>query len=295
MFPARQFGLDALFDRPRPSTWQSFVASPLKYLARVLYLYQNHQQLAIRPLEKAITIVCISDTHNTQPTIPHGDILIHAGDLTQSGSSKEIQVALTWLQSLSHPHKIVIAGNHDICLDSDGSKKFQWGDVRYLQNSGTSISLSNGRYLNVFGSPWTPTPGTWAFQHSRSKDVWTGSIPDDTDILVTHMPPRFHLDIAGFGDDNLLKELWRTRPRLHVFGHVHEGWGKDLMIYDQFEAWYEDIYRGSGGLFALLKLLFRSITFVWRPRSTRGTILVNAAVVGGLRETERRTPTLVSI
>lgn len=295
MFDPRNSGLDALFNRPKPSIWQSFVASPFKYLAKILYLYQTHRRQNIRPSKKAVKVVCISDTHNTQPPVPHGDLLIHAGDLTQSGSPEEIQAGLTWLQSLSHLHKIVIAGNHDTGLDSDNSSIFQWGDVKYLQDSGTSISFSNGRRLSVFGSPWTPTPGTWAFQHSRDKDVWTGRIPDSTDLLVTHMPPRFHLDIAGFGDANLLKELWRTRPRLHVFGHVHGGWGKDILIYDEFEMWYEEICRGSGGFFALLMMLFRCFTFVWRPRDTRGTILVNAAAVGGLRETERRSPTIVLI
>lgn len=293
MFGPRNTGLDALFDRPKPSIWQSFVASPLKYLAKNLYLYQNRQRRTCRPPEKAVKIVCISDTHNTQPPIPHGDLLVHAGDLTQSGSPEEIQAGLTWLQSLSHPHKIVIAGNHDIGFDTDDISDFQWGDVKYLQDSETSISFSNGRRLNVFGSPWTPTPGTWAFQHSHNKDVWTGRIPVNTDLLVTHMPPRFHLDIAGFGDDNLLKELWRVRPKLHVFGHVHGGWGKDCLIYDQFELWYEEICRGSGGLFALLTMLFRCLSFVWQARDTRGTILVNAAAVGGLRETERRSPTVV--
>ncbi len=233
----------------------------MKYLARILYLYQTHRWRAVRPPEKATKVVCISDTHNTQPSIPHGDLLIHAGDLTQSGSSEEIQAALTWLQSLSHPHKIGIAGNHDISLDSDDSSNFKWGDVKYLHDNRTSIDFSNGRCLNVFGSPWTPAPGTCAFQHPRNKDVWTGRIPDDTDILVSHMPPRFHLDIAGFGDENLLKELWRTRQ----------------------------------GFFALFRMVFRWIAFVWRPRGTRGIVLVNVAAVGGFRETERRSPTLVWI
>ena len=295
MFSPRKAGLDALFDRPKPSAWQIFFRCPLKYLAKMLRFYQSSQQRAARLPKKAITIACISDTHNTQPLIPHADLLIHAGDLTQSGSPEEIQAALTWLQSLDHPHKIIIAGNHDIGLDSDDIAKFQWGDVKYLQDSATSITFSNGRCLNVFGSAWTPTPGTWAFQYSRGEDVWTGKIPDDTDILVTHMPPRFHLDIAGFGDDNLLKELWRTRPKLHVFGHIHEGWGKDFLIYDQFEAWYEDLSRGSAGFFTLLKIFFRCITFYWRPRDTRGTVLVNAAAIGGLRDTEPRSPTLVLI
>ena len=46
----------------------------------------------------------------------------------------------------------------------------------------------------------------------------------------------------------------------YVFGYVHEGWGKELMIYDQFGVVYEDIQRGSGNLYALLRLLFPSIT-----------------------------------
>ncbi len=72
----------------------------------------------------------------------------------------------------------------------------------------------------------------------------SGPISMDTDVLVTHMLPPLHLDIAGFGDANLLGDMWRTRPRLHVFGHVHGGCGKDDLVYDRFEAWHEDICRG---------------------------------------------------
>jgi hypothetical protein len=48
------------------------------------------------PLTSPIAIVCISDT-----SVPDGDILIHARDLTQSGSFKELQTALTWLPALT--------------------------------------------------------------------------------------------------------------------------------------------------------------------------------------------------
>ena len=297
MSPRRQ-GLEALFDRSDPSMWQSFIASPLKYLANALYHYQARRQAAIRPPEKKITIACISDTHNTQPPIPDADLFIHAGDLTQSGSATEIQEALTWIQSLSHiRHKIVIAGNHDIALNSDdrSHSNFQWGGITYLQDGRTRINFSNGRYLSVFGSPWTPTPGPWVFQYPRNEDVWTRKVPEDTDVLVTHMPPRFHLDVAGFGDDNLLKELRRVRPKVHVFGHVHGGWGREFLIYDRFEACYEDICRGSGGFLALLKMWICFVGFFWRARSTRGTVLVNAAAVGGLRDEKRRKPILISI
>jgi 3',5'-cyclic AMP phosphodiesterase CpdA len=55
-------------------------------------------------------IVCISDTHNTNPAIPAGDVLIHAGDLTNSGSHSELKNAVAWLSRLPFEAKIVIAG-----------------------------------------------------------------------------------------------------------------------------------------------------------------------------------------
>ena len=134
------------------------------------------------------------------------------------------------------------------------------------------------------------------FEYSRDEeDVWMGRVPEDTDVLVTHMPSRFHLDVAGFWDEDLVKELWRTRPQVHVFGHVHGGWGGDVLVYDWFEEWYEDMWRGEGGGLTLLEMGFGYLVLRWWPRCTRGTVLVNAAAGGGLRDTERRNATLISI
>ncbi|HUA15718.1 MAG TPA: metallophosphoesterase [Verrucomicrobiae bacterium] len=60
-------------------------------------------------------IVLISDTHGLHNSIPipNGDVLIHAGDLSPSGTDREISDAARWLGSLPHRHKIAIAGNHD--------------------------------------------------------------------------------------------------------------------------------------------------------------------------------------
>ncbi|KAK4697803.1 hypothetical protein P7C71_g318, partial [Lecanoromycetidae sp. Uapishka_2] len=294
MFKPSGGGLDALFERSRPSTLQKFLASPPKYLARLLYGIQQQLHTPREP-NRPITVICISDTHNTQPDVPHGDLLIHAGDLTQSGSLEEIQTSLNWLKTLSHPHKVIIAGNHDMLFETEEKAKLDLGNIVYLQDSSTGIRFRNGRALNIYGSPWTPTPGTWAFQHRREEDVWTGSIPENTDILITHRPPRFHLDVAGYGDENLLKELWRTRPRLHVFGHVHEGYGQDFIAYDRFETRYEGVCRGSAGFTTLVKMLGQLIWFRWSSRAAKGTVLVNAAIVGGLKDTERRSPILVSL
>lgn len=292
MFGPSRGSLDALFDRHKPSRWQQFLASPTKYSASFLYGLQQQWHTYRKP-SRAISVVCISDTHNTQPEVPHGDLLIHAGDLSQSGSLEEVQTTVDWLKTLSHPHKVIIAGNHDMLFESDDQAQLDLGNITYLQDNSTGIRFRNGRALNIYGSPWTPTPGTWAFQHRREQDVWTGSVPENTDILVTHRPPRFHLDVAGYGDDNLLKELWRTRPRLHVFGHVHEGYGKDFIAYDRFEVRYEDVCRGSAGFTTLMKMLGQLVWFRCSSRAVSGTVLVNAAAVGGLKDTERRSPLLV--
>ncbi|KKY24816.1 putative ser thr protein phosphatase [Phaeomoniella chlamydospora] len=64
-----------------------------------------------------IRFVCISDTHNLTPNLPSGDVLIHAGDLTNQGGLSELRKALEWIEGLDFQAKIVVAGNHDITLD----------------------------------------------------------------------------------------------------------------------------------------------------------------------------------
>jgi 3',5'-cyclic AMP phosphodiesterase CpdA len=57
-------------------------------------------------------IVCISDTHNQTPKLPAGDILIHAGDLTNQGSYSELKKTVEWLEKTDFEAKIVVAGMH---------------------------------------------------------------------------------------------------------------------------------------------------------------------------------------
>lgn len=61
-----------------------------------------------------LRFVCISDTHNDDcgKQIPDGDVLIHAGDLTDFGSTEELQAALDWIIPLPHKIKVIVAGRH---------------------------------------------------------------------------------------------------------------------------------------------------------------------------------------
>lgn len=55
--------------------------------------------------------VCISDTHNQTPKLPQGDVLIHAGDLSNQGSISELRKTVAWLEKAEFEVKIVVAGN----------------------------------------------------------------------------------------------------------------------------------------------------------------------------------------
>ncbi|KAJ5796809.1 uncharacterized protein N7518_005349 [Penicillium psychrosexuale] len=129
----------------------------------------------------------------------------YTGDLTQSGSFQELQDALAWLRNLPHAIKIVIAGNHELLLDSAwdnslGRAAFEraqlyWGDIIYLENEEVTVSCPNGRQLKVYGSPYSPRHGNWAFQYPRNQDIWATLVPDGIDVLITHGPPHAHLDL----------------------------------------------------------------------------------------------------
>ena len=75
--------------------------------------------LSAAAASNATRIVCVSDTHSRYHfELPQGDILVHAGDFTLSGTQKEVEGFITWLKSLTQYRlKIFIAGNHDLTLE----------------------------------------------------------------------------------------------------------------------------------------------------------------------------------
>ncbi|KAG7161900.1 UPF0046 protein C25E10.12-like [Homarus americanus] len=73
------------------------------------------------PNENMLRFVCMSDTHcltsHLQFEIPDGDVFVHAGDFTRCGSAAEIEEFNSWIGSLPHKYKVVIAGNHELSFD----------------------------------------------------------------------------------------------------------------------------------------------------------------------------------
>lgn len=176
-----------------------------------------------------LTIVCISDTHGHHDitVVPAGDILIHAGDLTKFGELDEVDSFNAWLGTLAHPHKVVVAGNHDWCFQRYPQEaRRRLPNALYLQDEAAELAG-----LKFYGSPWQPWFLDWAFNLPRGPELaakWA-LIPADTDVLVTHGPPEGIGDLTKHwyhvGDADLRHRVQQVRPKLHVFGHIHEAAG----------------------------------------------------------------------
>jgi Icc-related predicted phosphoesterase len=178
--------------------------------------------------------VFLSDTHLQEEfDVPEGDVLIHCGDLTFRGTASEVDSVAMWLSRFPHRHKVVIAGNHDWLFQTTRKKAeahLRAAHATYLQDSSTVI---NG--IRIYGSPWQPWFFDWAFNfpqgargRNRAEKVWA-KIPEDTDVLITHGPPRGILDpdLHGLpvGCPALLDRVKIVRPIVHAFGHLHSGNG----------------------------------------------------------------------
>ncbi|XP_076442536.1 metallophosphoesterase MPPED2-like isoform X2 [Babylonia areolata] len=214
--------------------------------------------------EDHIRFVCLSDTHTMLEKqgpaglefVPKGDVLLHGGDFSNVGLPKDIKGFNDYLGLLPHTLKVVIAGNHDMTMDSEMvqcnrqylTRNFSIKESvfeEYLKEAGVENSrqlLTNCVYLEdssidvcgikIYGSPWQPEFGGWGFNLVRGGPLlekWN-MIPDDTDILITHGPPIGHGDKCfselRAGCVELLSTIQRrVKPLYHIFGHIHEGYG----------------------------------------------------------------------
>lgn len=180
-------------------------------------------------------ITFISDTHNKYKVLdnflPGGDLLIHSGDATSRGWMYEIIDFLEWFNGIdSYTNKVFIAGNHDFGFQTnpDEIQEFlkKYPSIIYLQDSMCSIDG-----VKIWGSPWQPRFGGWAFNADRGEEIkqhWD-KIPNDIDILVTHGPSYGFLDKLQDGDnlgcEELHKKICEIKPKIHAFGHIHDGRG----------------------------------------------------------------------
>jgi len=194
--------------------------------------------------------VCFSDTHGLHDQIPRkhyvkADVLLHAGDFTNTGEVEQVKSLANWLKAYPASHKVVIAGNHDITFqpsyyerawprfhkepyDCEAARNalVDSGCCTYLEDD--AIDVMGYR---IYGSPHQPEFCDWAFNLPRGdacKAAWE-KIPQDADVLLIHGPPHGIRDktssLSRPGCEDLLRAI-RTRivPVL-VFGHIHESYG----------------------------------------------------------------------
>ena len=187
-------------------------------------------------------ITFISDTHNKHnqvtSSLPGGDLLIHAGDISSMGYKHEIQQFCKWFNSLeNYTVKTFIAGNHDFGFEKEPEMtkevvgSYKWID--YLQDSFLGYGVDTENYVKIYGSPWQPEFHNWAFNLPKGglelEQKWN-DIPEDTDILVTHGPALGYLDkvigqYINLGCELLAKRIKTIKPKIHVCGHIHSGYG----------------------------------------------------------------------
>ena len=226
--------------------------------------------LASKPTCIKTRFLILSDTHNRDSppdsALQPVDVVLHCGDLTKDSTLDEFKSSIRLLKSLNAPLKLVIPGNHDLALDepaynknvakvrshirlgSRTEKLKQYGPygktkelfekerengIILLDEGNHTFHLKNGAILKLYASPYTRSCGEWGFQYSKrqSHEFLIG----EADIVMTHGPPEgvmdYSLDGTRLGCSRLFEAVARVKPKMHCFGHIHEGWGAKLVTW----------------------------------------------------------------
>lgn len=195
-------------------------------------------------------LVSTSDTHGYEPELPDGHILIHCGDISiMAGKQDEFMRGIDWLAKQPHPHKILVPGNHDrwaYDFTADARERCAERGIRLAIDEVLQFDA-----MQFFCSPWTPNFGkTRAFMHDTgvAEWHWSNRWTRECDVLITHGPPFGILDQCPLpvGCPSLRRAVEKWKPRLHLFGHVHDRSGGQRREHGtQFaNVSYMDAYSG---------------------------------------------------
>ena len=180
-------------------------------------------------------VCCVADTHCVDLeclNLPDADVLIHAGDWTFRGSVAEVAQFNVYCGKVKDKFKYgiyVVPGNHDFLAQNQ---------AHLCKDMLTNCHMVIHEVVEIEGKkfwfcPWTPFFHDWAFNayEDKLKDIY-GMIPDGVDVLVTHGPAYGIFDEVCqdfkqkfLGSHALLDQIQLVKPRFHVFGHIHQGYG----------------------------------------------------------------------
>lgn len=177
----------------------------------------------------------VSDLHGSYPKLEGGDLLILGGDYTARDTLGEYLLLSHWVRKQKYKKIIMIGGNHDMRISHGGRYFLDHVEAAWLEDSGCEWEG-----LEFWGSPWTawfkginPRCKAWVLQNEKELAKKWKLIPEGIDILITHSPPYGILDEVihdgvseHVGSKSLLDvSLW-IQPKVHIFGHIHEGYGQ---------------------------------------------------------------------
>ena len=176
----------------------------------------------------------ISDTHNLhrELIVPDVDLVIHCGDESTHGNAwmnePEARPFFDWYLELNIATKVFVPGNHSTAVEQGLVRAEDYPSVRFLIHEEMSCNA-----MEIFGTPYTPQFFDWAYMKRREElDRYWAEIPTDTEILITHGPPKGVRDVMRHwrtkepihvGSKKLTRHVTeRIRPRIHAFGHLHD-------------------------------------------------------------------------
>lgn len=216
-------------------------------------------------------IVAISDLHGHLPELQPCDVVVICGDIIPLNIQKNYEASLAWLSgpfqswalNLDCKKVIFIAGNHDFVFEQlyNGYVQMMGNNMpttrlyfhsericdTLFQMDNTYdpklIYLCDGSYVyqgvKFYGTPWCPNLRNWAFyQDSEGLKEKFLRIPFDTDVLLTHCPPKFGQQGVvletnwNFGSNFGCQELQDALENVFKFksgithilsGHIHSG------------------------------------------------------------------------
>ena len=212
-------------------------------------------------------IVALSDLHGNLPELSPCDVVCICGDIVPLMVQKNAMESIAWLSgpfqkwALELPCEkvIMIWGNHDFIGErlmkygsaDGGTISFPLGYNGNMQHTllfqndtdEKIVILCDERYEYkgkvFYGTPWCPSLHNWAFYQDSEglKEKFLG-IPYETDVLLTHCPPKFGqqgvvLETnwnfgSNFGCQELqdaLENAFRFKSSTtHILsGHIHSG------------------------------------------------------------------------
>jgi Icc-related predicted phosphoesterase len=180
-------------------------------------------------------LICISDVHNkiSELDIPSGDLLVISGDLTGHGSIAEFgrfnyDIGKIKKKKQYRHGVLIIFGNHDFLPEKDfGLAKSMLTNIDYILHDSEAV-IDGKRF---WGSAFTPRFYNWSFNLDRGAKIkakWD-LIPDGVDVLITHGPVAGIHDINSHGEAmgcaDLLDAVLKVKPKVHICGHNHNGYG----------------------------------------------------------------------